>query len=151
MNNFNQPQTTSFWDTINLSSEKLREANEKAMDQERIISAIYENNPTLPINPTAILKVLATKFNMNLPLTSVRRAITNLSTDREKMGRVAVLLKTAIKAPGSYQFDEHCWIWKKGNDHLAIEKMPTGTTLAEYATTLIEPQGIIGMQGKINF
>lgn len=136
MGNFNQPQLTTFWDTINLNSEKLREASEKALDQERIISAIYENNPKLPINPTAINKILSEKFNMNIPLTSVRRAITNLTTGSEKLGRVAVLLKTAVKAPGSYQFDEHCWIWKSGNEHLAVEKMPIGTTLAEFATIL---------------
>lgn len=136
MNNFNQPAVTSFWDTINLSSEKLREANEKALDQETIISAIYENNPKLPINPTAINKILSEKFNMHIPLTSVRRAITNLTTGSEKLGRIAVLLKTSIKAPGSFQYDEHCWIWKGGNENIEIEKAMPGKTISEFAEAL---------------
>jgi len=136
MDNFNQTQKQSFFDTINLSGEALLKENARAMAQEDLIEAIFKNNPTQPINPTKIWEIFEKKYHLHVPITSIRRAITNLATDSEKLGLVSCLLKTPVKVKGQYHLTEHCWIWKQGNEHKGIEKMPVGTTLAEYAAKM---------------
>jgi hypothetical protein len=53
----------------------------------------------------------------NIPLTSVRRAITNLTPDEEGK-RLSLtptpLVRTTTKRPGHYGRKEHCWVYPTG-------------------------------------
>ena len=92
----NQLSLTPFFNTINLSGPPLQEAKEKAVYQEDVILQFFLDNPGLH-TPSDV----ADKFP-NWPITSVRRAITNLT----KNGK---LIKTAIKQYGKYGQLNYCW------------------------------------------
>lgn len=67
------------------------------MKQENYILAFFKHEKE-PMSPSMVHKA----FNNAWPLTSVRRAITNLSTDGE-------LVKTNDKVTGIYGKPEHLW------------------------------------------
>ena len=67
------------------------------MKQENYILAFFKHEQE-PMSPSMVHKA----FNNVWPLTSVRRAITNLSSDGE-------LLKTNDKVTGIYGKPEHLW------------------------------------------
>ncbi len=90
----------SFYNTINLEGRQLSEAQRKAFSQEqnalRYFIAIGSGNSAAPS------KVLAECFGYQVPLTSVRRAITNLTARGD-------LLKLGAMIMGTYGKPEHLW------------------------------------------
>lgn len=123
-----------FYNTINLSGEKLQVEKARTLAQEDLIKAIFEVNPTTPISPSRILNVFQKKYRLNVPITSIRRGISNLA--KERKDTVPCLLKTPVMVAGSYHLPEHCWIWKFGNEDKGIEKMEPGISVGDFAKLL---------------
>lgn len=91
-----------FYNTINLEGEKLQYEVANALKQEQLIQAIYEANPYKEISPSRVLHIFHGKYNKFVPVTSVRRAITNL-TDK------GILDKTDNMVTGDFAKPEHTW------------------------------------------
>ncbi len=89
-----------FYNTIGLDPIEYQKAVRKAKKQEEKVLAIFEN-ASKPVSPTDVYIVLERYY----PITSIRRAITNL-TDAGK------LEKTDIKKEGLYGKPNYCWIVK---------------------------------------
>lgn len=108
--------TNSFYNTINFSGEDLKKENAKAKCQEDLILAIFKANPDRKFSPDQIHKVFAKKYNLYPPITSIRRAITNLT------GRLE-LLKTDEMIPGEYSLPTHTWIYRPESTEKPIKKV----------------------------
>lgn len=90
----------SFHNTIGAAGRELQEAEIKAGSQEATILDFFSHNPGRMFTPSEVHKRLFDPFVV--PLTSVRRAITNLTV-------AGYLRKTDIKTTGPYGMPEHCW------------------------------------------
>ncbi len=90
---------SSFHNTIGLAPAEKEAAEHKAGSQELIILSFYNDHRTRMFTPSEIHKAL---FKPETPLTSIRRAITNLT----KAGH---LRKTDVKTLGPYGMPEHAW------------------------------------------
>ncbi len=89
-----------FFNTIGLTGEALWLANRDAGTQEDIILAWFKwQRPHGSASPSEIHRKALPE---RVPLTSVRRAITNLTNDRR-------LVKTGKQVKGIYGKPEHCW------------------------------------------
>lgn len=124
-----------FYNTINLSGERLKDAIAKSMYQEELIHEIYKANPNKLISPSQILYVVKRKYYLHWPITSCRRAITNLSGDIK--GRV--LTKTSVMIDGAYGKPEHQWMLTDGNSESLkkIAYVKGTTTAADFASMII--------------
>lgn len=92
--------TTPFYNTIHEDSETLRESIRNAKSQEEKIELFFRATPDKLFTPFDIQYLGV--FDNNVPITSIRRAMTNLS---EK----GVLEKTGNKREGGYGKDNYCW------------------------------------------
>ena len=89
----------TYYNTVNESGRMLDDYTAKAMTQEDRILEYYRNHRHLAFSPTQIQGALCMH---GVPITSIRRAITNLTNRGE-------LVKTGKKARGMYGRDEYCW------------------------------------------
>lgn len=87
-----------FYNTIKLTGADLQTAKQNCKSQEGFIEWLFENVPALEITPSQLLAL----FGDNTPLTSIRRALTNLTNKN-------VLEKTGITTTGIYGKPEHIW------------------------------------------
>lgn len=87
-----------FYNTIKLSETDLQIARNDAKSQEDFIKFIFKNESDLEITPSQMLEL----FGNNIPLTSVRRALTNLTNEN-------FLEKTESMIEGLYGKPEHIW------------------------------------------
>ena len=87
-----------FYNTIHLKGADLDSARSECKSQEEFIKLLFKIEPTLEITPSQLLSL----FNNNTPITSVRRALTNLTNDN-------VLEKTEKQIVGMYGKLEHVW------------------------------------------
>ena len=94
----------SYYNTLNESATDAKKSETKAKKQKDQIFAIYRHTKR-PMTPAEIWESYGYK-NSNVPLTSVRRAITNLETE-------GLLKKTDIQKPGVYGKMNHCWIYEE--------------------------------------
>ena len=96
----------SYYNTNKLKGFDLKEANRKASTQEDRILHFFERNKGNRYSPEEIQTYcqMATR-----PLTSVRRAITNLTSD-------GYLRKTNDMKPGIYGKPVHTWEFSHGED-----------------------------------
>jgi len=83
---------TSFHNTIDASGQTLIDFEQKAQTQEDVILDLFKQYDKTDLTPDEVL--LLCKFE-NTPITSIRRAITNLT----KQGK---LIKTNIQRKGQY-------------------------------------------------
>lgn len=95
-----------FYNTISLEGAELSKAKADTSKQEELIKAIFKKNPSTPISPSEILDVISSHYKLNWPLTSIRRAITNLTDD-------TVLIKLSTMKDGIYGKPEHTWRWNQ--------------------------------------
>ena len=87
----------SFYNTIEETAEELAQSHEKAKTQEeKILECFYSCEESL--SPSMVLS----QTGLNCPITSIRRAMTNLSNDGK-------LEKTNDYTLGSYGKREHLW------------------------------------------
>ena len=96
----------AFYNTIHEVGDKLKESHKKARSQEDLIYS-YLLIAGKPLVPSQILKRLA----LNCPITSIRRALTNL-TNR------GLLIKTDKFIIGSFGKREHLWKVKTSEDDI---------------------------------
>jgi Fe2+ or Zn2+ uptake regulation protein len=93
-------RSASFHNTIEARGEDLKAYESRASSQELKILSHFRANVGRMFTPSEIHKKLFDPFVT--PLTSVRRAVTNLS-------KAGMLRKTDIKVSGPYGMPEHCW------------------------------------------
>jgi hypothetical protein len=89
-----------FYNTINLSGDDLKQAVATAKKEQEAIMLIFENTGK-PFTPSAIHGML-TRAGHTWLLTSVRRAITDLTTE----GKLEMLPNMKV---GPYGSKEHFW------------------------------------------
>jgi hypothetical protein len=94
-----------FYNTIDLSGEMLKKEWAKTLNQEKFITEIFKCNPNKPLSPSQILNVYNEKYQKKVPITSIRRAMTDLTKSN-------VLRKTSVTVTGLYNLPEHCWVYE---------------------------------------
>lgn len=87
----------SFYNTTRLRGSQLAKCQNQALSQERIIEDFFAIRPGRLFTPAQLAPLLP-----HAPLTSVRRAVTNLT-------RAGVLEKTTRQRDGVYGRPEHFW------------------------------------------
>lgn len=92
----------TYFNTNKESGTTLAKSEAKAKTQEGAVYRFFETNPTVSATPSHVQNlVLAT-----CPLTSVRRALTNLTN-------AGKLIKTPVMADGSFGKKVHTWRLKR--------------------------------------
>lgn len=99
----------SFFNTINFQGKELERANARAASLETVVLSLFKANPGLKLGPSKVLYILNRKYSLNNPITSVRRAMTNLT------GRLE-LIKTEERVNGLFNYPEHCWQLSNGSE-----------------------------------
>lgn len=88
----------TFYNTTELSGEMLERKKEKAKSQEELILKFFEKNPS------QVYSAWDLQFTIielrKTPITSIRRALSNLSNKKD--GMFSPLVKTATKKPGPF-------------------------------------------------
>jgi hypothetical protein len=102
-----------YHNTTRLTDTLLCEAIKKAAKQDRRIMNFFVENQGKEFTPCQVHKEL---FDDTVPLTSVRRSITNL-TDEGK------LTMTKTKREGLFGRPTHCWTLKSNTNELDIFKI----------------------------
>tara|TARA_B100000085_G_scaffold202578_1_gene186162 strand:- start:3600 stop:3929 length:330 start_codon:yes stop_codon:yes gene_type:complete len=107
----------TFFNTINEQPSELAVSIAKAKSQEeKIMKCIYyyESKYTnLSFSPSMVLNMT----NLKCPLTSIRRAMTNLSNEGK-------LIKTNNKIKGMYGKQEHLWSLPKKQESFSQSTLP---------------------------
>lgn len=91
-----------FYNTIDLSGEILKKEWANSLKQEDYITEIFKCNLNKPLSPSQILKVYNDKHKNNVPITSIRRAMTDLTSKN-------ILRKTSVTVKGLFGKNEFCW------------------------------------------
>lgn len=99
-------QARSYHNTTDLAGDELADATTAAATQEDLILTFYERNRGGLFTPSQVLDHLFFALR-GAPITSVRRAISNLT-------RRGLLVKTETKREGRYGRAEYCWTYAKG-------------------------------------
>ena len=87
----------AFYETIEQTGSALKESNKKTRKQEELIFDLFVKR-NRPLSPSMVL----TESGLNCPITSIRRAITDLCN----AGRI---VKTDLQVKGMYGKAEHLW------------------------------------------
>ena len=87
----------AFYETINQTDSALKESNKKTRKQEELILDLFVKR-NRPLSPSMVLS----QSGLNCPITSIRRAMTDLC----KAGRI---VKTDRQVKGMYGKAEHLW------------------------------------------
>lgn len=94
-----------YFNTTHLNGEALEKERENASTQERTILRLFQLNPFSYISPDMAQVMVGME---NVPITSIRRAISNLT----KNGH---LEKTPVKAKGKYGKPTYTWRLRPSN------------------------------------
>jgi hypothetical protein len=92
----------SFYNTVGLTNKRLVDAIKKADTQQNAIYLVFKGNPKKHFSPTDIYNI----FKKSMLLTSVRRAISNLTSEGK-------LIKTDKKVDGQYGVVNLTWKFKQ--------------------------------------
>ena len=90
-----------YYNTNKESGKTLKRSRKKANSQEQMILALFKQNPRAKFTPESVLKKLQS-VHQNYPITSIRRAMSNLKDD-------GYLIKTDDKAKGDWGKNVHLW------------------------------------------
>ena len=88
-----------FYNTTHLEGADLVKSRVKTRTQEELIRDFFKKYPEIAFTPNEINYMV---FNNQIPITSVRRAMTDLASED-------ILEKTKTKRPGQYGAKTHCW------------------------------------------
>ncbi len=91
----------SFFNTNNTPEDEMQGEIKNAISQQDKILNFFKINKDKKYTPQEILEILF----KNTPITSVRRAITNLTTE-------GLLIKTEVTRKGIYGKNNYCWKYK---------------------------------------
>jgi len=89
----------SYYNTTNEAGDQLKESTKKTGNQYERILAFFKKNDTQLLTPPQIRGYV---FGNSVPLTSVRRAVTDLTNDGK-------LTMTQVMRKGEYGKLNHCW------------------------------------------
>ena len=96
----------SYHNTNKETGAELAQSQNKAMTQEEAVESIFLTkewlDSTTELTPSDVWVVYDMEYKENTPMTSIRRAISNLT----KKGK---LVKTDKMKDGYYGKQEHCW------------------------------------------
>lgn len=92
-------ESPGYFNTTHLNGKELKQAIQAAEGQEAKIMAFFEGRPHGNYTPWEVQDFIGL---VNTPITSIRRAITNL-TDAGK------LKKTTVQRPGPYRNVAYAW------------------------------------------
>lgn len=93
-------QLDLFYNTVPLKGQELKEARSRMARQEEKILAIFKKHRYTSLTPVDVHRYMG--GNSVCPITSVRRAITNLTTHGK-------LVMTGEKRMGLYGMVNNCW------------------------------------------
>ena len=102
----------AFYNTINENPSELARSHTKAKTQEQKIINCFNQYET-PLSPSMVLNI----SGLNCPITSIRRAMTNLSDDGK-------LEKTKEYVIGNYGKKEHLWCLPKKPETFSQSTLP---------------------------
>ena len=102
----------TFFNTIDGSQEELAKWQAKALTQEQHIMNCFKQYER-PLSPSMVLSI----SGLNCPITSIRRAMTNLSDDGK-------LEKTKDFVMGNYGKKEHLWCLPKKPESFSQSTLP---------------------------
>jgi hypothetical protein len=92
----------SYYNTNKLSGKDLETAINKAKSQERQITLFMKANSDKSYTPFQLQDEFIKGYNILFPITSVRRALTNLTSDN-------ILIKSDKMVIGDYGSSNHTW------------------------------------------
>lgn len=92
-----------YYNTTNQTGDTLKASIGKAESLEDKVAKFFKKNRSCAFTPFEVMNMMKTK---RIPVTSFRRAITNLTSD-------GLLIRTDIKRIGEYGKDNYCWKLKK--------------------------------------
>ena len=92
----------TYYNTNNEEGTTLSRSIQQAGNQSEIILNIFEDDPTVEWTPNDVFDLLQHCTDLNWPITSIRRAITNLTSEGK-------LTKTSNFKQGSYGKKTHTW------------------------------------------
>lgn len=95
----------TFYNTIHETGKALETSKEKAKSQDQRITTYFKSNTEVLLTPSEVRGYV---FGNSIPVTSVRRSMTNLT-------KSGILEKTSLMRKGDYNKMSHCW---KLNDNL---------------------------------
>jgi hypothetical protein len=110
-------KSTGFHNTISLDGEQLQRANARALSQQDLVKEIFLANPDKMFSPSQIHEIFSKKYDLNPPITSIRRSLTNLTNGKKNDG---ILVKTNEMIAGQFGLPEHKWALRKSVDETAI-------------------------------
>ena len=87
----------AFYETINQTDSALKESKKKTRKQEDLIYSLFVKR-NRPLSPSMVLS----QSGLNCPITSIRRAMTDLTN----LGKI---VKTDRQVKGMYGKAEHLW------------------------------------------
>ena len=90
----------TYHNTTHLQGDDLAQEIHNAEKQEAAVLALFRNR-NRPMSPSMVHREIE-KFGKRWPITSVRRAMTNLANEGS-------LTKTDLQVVGIYSKKEHCW------------------------------------------
>lgn len=96
----------SYYNTNKIKGDALKTSQKKTESQESLIYNFFLDNEE-PLSPSMIFN----KSDLNCPITSIRRALTNLTLDKK-------IIKTSRTVKGIYGKPEHLWKVKTDADDL---------------------------------
>jgi hypothetical protein len=88
-----------YYNTTGLTGDQLKQKQKKNKTQNESVLEFFQMHPDWKISPEPVHKCV---FATTVPLTSIRRAITDLTDD-------GYLEKTHVKVKGQYGVPIHCW------------------------------------------
>jgi len=94
-----------FWNTIGLKGKSLSKAIETCKTQEAIVMELFISKSKNGLTPVEVHNLFE-KYVSECPLTSIRRALTNLTNKN-------LLIKTDAKRIGKYGVENYVWKLKK--------------------------------------
>jgi hypothetical protein len=94
---------THFHNSIGLVQPELQLFNQKAENQEEVILQIFKDRPEKWLTPFHIQSIYKVNTGVDVPITSIRRGITNLC----KSGKI--LKSNSASGKGVYGVKNHVW------------------------------------------
>ena len=94
-----------YYNTTHATATKLKRFVKNNKGQNKLILELFRINPKLELSPFEVQTALKRLRLLNAPITSIRRAITDLTTEGN-------LARTATRKLGPYGRDSFCWKFK---------------------------------------
>tara|TARA_R110002020_G_C15663252_1_gene717002 strand:+ start:56 stop:382 length:327 start_codon:yes stop_codon:yes gene_type:complete len=101
----------SYYNTTHLAGTKLKKEKLQALTQNTQILHVFRGDDTLARTPFDVQETLKDEYDLDYPITSIRRSITNLTNDR-------YLVKTRAKSRGKYGKFNYTWMTAEGYEQI---------------------------------